>query len=506
MSRNSAFWKIVAAISVSILMVMAVPMASAGSPPGPFTPPAGSTSWAYGGSWSCQNLGCLGENTTLTGSNFTMSYHVHIYLAYEAIYSALNTSTGVSLEMYSSFVAVVFISLSVTSTQGAYSGASVNANLSAMGYAVSMGYANVTTGTVNDNGTNVPATALLNAASNQAVNYTMSFSTSISGVPNENFAANGFASVGLSEQSSVTFSPALGLFPTSPTTGEVWTSNSSFAGSGSYSGADHYFLEFPASFAGDANTSCPAQDVSGPNCVEYGGHSANAAVTASGFLALIGTDLGPVSVVLPSGQSITVDLITIGTTGPWGFTGGIILVPETGITGSGPGGIPISSPIGILSTPRPAATPAVATASGTEKMDYNPNDPTHVGIVDATSGSLGSATLGAAPQTVSTAETTAQGNLQLLNQGSSSSGGSGALVLIILIAVVVAVVVAVAVVVVVSRRRKRPAMAPAPQQQMAQPQQPYQYAQAPPPPAPQQAPPPYAYPNQAPPPPPPRTY
>jgi hypothetical protein len=418
-----------------------------------------------------------------------MTYHIHIFVGYEEIYSAINNSGVESLEMYSAVVGEVFVSISVTDKAGAYSGESANANLSAIGWAEATGYANVTSGTVDVNGTTTtaPAYALLNAASNEAANYTLSFSASISGMASQSFSASGYATLGLAANAAVSFSPALGIVPIHPATNENWTSSSSYTASGNYAGRSHYMVSFPDAYASAANETCSPKNISGTNCILTGNANAASGVSSSGILNLFGADLGTTTVMLPNGQTVNVDIISLFTTGPYGFSGGFILVP-------------ITSGLGSLSHTSPLVAPA-ASSTGTEKLVYNPTDPSHAGVYGQSYGSAGDKTIMSQPQTVNTAETDAQNNIGILSPSSSSSN-SGMLVLVILIAVVVAVVVIVAVVIVVSRRRRRPAVAQPQPQPMYQPQP--QYQAAPPPPAyqqpPSQAPPPAQYTMPPPPP------
>jgi hypothetical protein len=490
MSNLGRFGRTIGALAIVAIMFMAVPLTSAGTPPSPPSPPSGWNSWAYGHQWvwNCNSLSCLGDNnSTITSTaNYTVSFGIHIFLGIDVIYSELNTTSGASLEVYRAAVAVAFVQFSVTDKVGSAAGTSASINVSAEGYAVATGYANITTSTVLVNGTtSVPAYALVNAASNEQSNYTLSMSSSVSGTLASDYSAALYASMGLQAYSSVSFTPALSFVPTNPTPLETWTSNSSYAALGNLAGALHYYYSIPEMVAGDLNSTspgCPApSNQSGNNCVLSHTASASGSLTGSGFLDLIGSDLGPVTINLPGGTSFTAQVISIETTGPYGFADGIMLLPNSMFSGSGPGGIPVGIPGGSLGSLD--RTMATTTTSG-DQMVFNPSA-SHFGVVGETYGSLpGQSATQTLPESTSTALSTAQTNLNMVKPSSSSSGGIP--IMLILIVVVVAVVVVVAAAMWVGRKKKRPTSAQtAPVQPQANPQQNPQY-QTPPPPPPQQ--------------------
>lgn len=472
MSGLSSRWKSIGVIAILATMLLAVPLASAAPPPPP-TPPAGSHAWAYGNSWAwnCANIGCVGQNSTMY-NNFTngLSINIHLYLGINVIYIEQNTSAGTSVEVYSSVVGAAYVSMSGTCTSASCNGMTVNANATARGYLVAIGYANVTTGTVLSNGANVAAIALQDAASNEQANFTGTYSVSVSGgTTGSGMSMNAYAAEQAAENSQVSFTPALGLFPTAPTANQTWTSNSSYTASGAASAANHFYITVPQAYAqsmGNATAGgCPSGwTLSGPNCDLVGGQSVSATVSNSGGLSLWGTDLGSITMTPPGGAPVTADILEIETTGSFGFTQGCIIAPSSSSGNlTGPGGIPLAR------TAQPLGTFPQLTATSTETAVYHPSatSTAHpgIGILSASQGAMpgmGTNSQYPTPETVQTATTQSVNNYNMVTSNPAAPNSGMSLILIVVVAAV-AVVAVVGVVVWSGRRRRRtPAMATPP--------------------------------------------
>ncbi len=472
LGRNRA-WKLLGSMAIVIAFFLSVPLASASAPPSPPAVPSGSTSWAYGGTWvwDCSTVSCMGStanNTTVTG----YTEHVHIYMGVDVIYIQTNTSTGTSLEVYASVVAAAF--LSVTGTcQGTSCGPgasyNVNANLTARGYIVEIGYANVTTGTVYSNGTTLQALALQDAGSHEQANFTAAYSVSAgTSASTENFY--GYAALQIGENSSVSFTPALGLFPINPTPGENWTSNATYTASGGANFAEHAYFTAPVTMLNTTGgTNCPTgYQTSGLNCVFTYTNGATTSIAGAGALNLYGSDLGSTTVTLPDGTVLTCQILQISTVGEFGFTQGVVLVPNSVATGtsSGPGGIPLPASVKAAVQPATTIPQAITTTSG-ETMVFHPDYSGHDGIsiLSSSQGSMPGKGPDAGmsnPITVSQAQADSQTNMNMVTGGGNSPSSGMNYLVFVLIAVVVAVVAIVGVVAWSGRRKRRATAAPPP--------------------------------------------
>jgi hypothetical protein len=236
-------------LAVALGMVFAVALSAAflaapafASPaPGSITPATGATQqWAFGGvasaAYSCSDAACFGGNAS---EATTISLSFQYYIEWVVIYTVTNVSASQTMiEGQAALNASASLSLNecvASGTSAPCNSDSISANVA--GLETSVGFTNITTGTVfltpSGSGTpgNVPAWAIMNGASNESFNFSGSYNVN---APSENETGSASFSIGASEVSSVTFSTPLGTVPLNPSPGDTWNGSAPFSASGAY--------------------------------------------------------------------------------------------------------------------------------------------------------------------------------------------------------------------------------------------------------------------------------
>ncbi|MCI4345156.1 MAG: hypothetical protein L3K07_00150 [Thermoplasmata archaeon] len=410
--------------------------------------------WAFGGNasaaYSCMNNGCFGANLT-GGQTITLSFHY--YIGWVVIYTQTNvSSTQTQVEGQAALnVSAAFSVSGCLNTNGTGSCHQVSESLNIQGLETAVGFTNLTAGTVNltpsgsFTGSNVAATAIMNAASSESFNF--SGNLNVQGIAINSTSTGGTASFvfGGNESSTVNFPSPLGLVPLNPSPGDTWTAFAPYSATGGYH--------------------------SGYSLTEnIGGHSAASGqwlsghVAPSGNLSVNGTDLGSYTLwdnYTNPATSTTAQIILLDF-GAGGFAAsdGWVMVPA--VLYSGLGGY-----LGILSgsvSPAAGAQPNAGLSGLTtgESAYYQQ----HGGIIGTSAsgtsslslpGSNGSAphslSVKAGPEPVSVAES--QYKAITTSQGGGSSSSSFPTVLVV-VAVVVVLAGLLAALVVMRRRRRAP--------------------------------------------------
>ncbi len=454
--------KAIGVLTVIAGLLLAVPMAAASSPPPPPTIPAGSigNSWAYGGAWywNDSQLGNLYGNNSSYSSSFKESGSLQLGL--QVIYIQTNNSGGEMVQVWEALTVVASVNAQYSgSSSGGYSSTG-SFNVNANGWYVIDDFINFTNSgqvalTSGGTTTNVPALAVENAQTYVSANVAASFSASASssyGGTSSSYSANGSLGANAAGNAQVSFTPALGIIPVNPSVGQSWTSASNYSASGAISAAVHEYVVVPEAFATyNGTTGCPTSwQQSGQNCVYANSTSGQLSASTSGFVNLMGSDLG--TYTLPTtvnGQSPTAQEVQISTTGDWGFSDGFVLVPSTLLSSTSGGGTPLS-----LS---PGGNHGLLSSSGQDQFDYQAGG-AHIGVVGANGGTLGGKTTQSAPETTQVASQTAVSNLNAA-QGNNGPASSGFPLMLVLVVVIVAVVVILGAVLWMGRRRKSKAAA-----------------------------------------------
>ncbi len=408
----------------------------------PLTLAGGSTQqWAFGGtasaSYNCPTSIC---NSTSEIHSLTLRY----YVGWVVIYTATTiSSTQTEYEVQSAINASVSLSLAGCvneSVSGPCSPISASANLA--GKETAVGFSNVTsTGTVNivegpDAGTSVAALALMNAQSNEALNFSGSYSESLPVNGTTETANIGF-DLGGNETTTVNFPTPLGIVPISPQSGQVWNSSEPYSATGSYTSG------YTVSATVNGHT-------------ESEGDWTNLVVSPSGTLTVNGTDLGPFTLwdnyTTPATTTTGQLVVLTFSNGEFSGTDGWLMTP-TGIYDGADGFL---GGVTLIASQHPAQ----ATVSAGPEAVYYQQGPGFVGVDESvnSTAALGTAggpqvSLQAGPEPLSVA--------QQQYSGITSTGGSGSSgfpTTILILAVVVVVVVIIGVLVMVRRpARRRPA-------------------------------------------------
>lgn len=234
---KSALWPIVGLITVALLMPLSA--ASAPSPgfssPNPANP---AQSWAWGAVFGKTDQGSF-SGTTQAGVPWSFSYTLHAFLAWNVIVTQTNLSST-AFELSGSRVVVGSYFLSAQGSQGA---TQAQLNVTVQGWEHDSEFANfTTTGSVLLNGTTqVPAVAIENSHGTVAGNLTATESASLAG--GQTASLDGYASGAVNADATLSFSPALGLMPTTPVPGGQWNSSSAYTAQGTYSNACHWAFD-----------------------------------------------------------------------------------------------------------------------------------------------------------------------------------------------------------------------------------------------------------------------
>lgn len=185
-------------------------------------------SWAYGGS---RTVNFSGTIVTMMGTDAQYSGSSHA--AVSVIFNQTNTTNTTFMVEGQRTVGVTY---SVTFCRPSCGSAAETLRVNASAWDREVAFANFTrVGSVLVNGQSVPAIALENVSSSARSNLT------VVGDWSGKYTGSMYASAAGSSQAQVTLTPALGLFPVSPSPGEIWNASSSYLGSGSWS--LHYYYE-----------------------------------------------------------------------------------------------------------------------------------------------------------------------------------------------------------------------------------------------------------------------
>ncbi|MHB8351870.1 MAG: hypothetical protein ACYDFT_04155 [Thermoplasmata archaeon] len=252
-----------------------------------------------------------------------------------------------------------------------------------------VGFANFTrNGSVYENGSAVPALALVNASARTQSNLTESANFTVH-TPLRNVRGNASVEVAISSTSSVSFSPALGLVPTSLAPGAAWNATSTFSAHGAVSGSITH-----------ARTNSQGLSISGRT-------RWNPAVDASGTVRVAGRDQGHIQL---SGGAAT-HVLGLSISGPFAAGEGILFVPAgADLFGSGAAAYSGYS----------AGSSSAATAS----VDWNSGASGHVGLMASSTAFApapdGASLVGGSPATIAGVAPP----VSLTGAASSPSGGA----------------------------------------------------------------------------------
>ncbi|MCI4350829.1 MAG: hypothetical protein L3K15_04885 [Thermoplasmata archaeon] len=268
------------------LPAAAAPVTTAGSP-------VASTQWAYGAEkW---------VNVTITLPNAT--YSAQAFFGWHVIFTATNTSaTTVELEaqraMLATYQATICSPNCVHPT--------LQGNLSVRGWEKNAAFVNLTsTAVVYENGTPAAALGIINASAQTIGNLTESMAVTAT-THNLTRSASAALAVAGHAQASIAFVPPLGLVPWNLSKNLTWNSTSAFTAQGSWA------LDF----------SWARVSFLGVHTNGFGNPSG--AVNASGTVAVLGKDLG--SITLDNGKTVPVIALLI--EGPFDAVDGVILIPH----------------------------------------------------------------------------------------------------------------------------------------------------------------------------------
>ena len=281
-----------------LILSLAIPSLTAPalgmSAPNPSAPPE---QWAYGGQhWS-------NASSVLPHAE----YHVASYFGWTVVYTLTNTS-NTSFQLEAQRTMGVSYSAQICTPSCTHANASLN--LSLHGMEQETGFANLTTvATVDENGSSVPALGLTDAQSvgRASLNESVVGSRTVAGI---HHVLSSSLSVSSTSSAQVTFSTSLGLIPWNVAPDLAWNSSASFTASGAYA------LQYAWSLVGMNGS------ISGS--LNGSGHPSGA-VNASGTVALVGKDLG--NLTLANGLTTPV-VVLLWTSGPFDGVDGVILVPH----------------------------------------------------------------------------------------------------------------------------------------------------------------------------------
>jgi hypothetical protein len=435
-------------------VVLVAPIHSAAGAQLAVTPANGSVQqWAFGGnasiSYSCNSpASCFGAGNTTGFSSASFSYNYVITWA--VIYTQTNvSSTQTTEEIQAGIGATASLSFSECFTANSTPCQTFSASATVNGNEYGVGFTNVTSaGTVfltPVTGTpgNVPADAIMNAASSELYNFSGNFNVNTpaeDSTPAVSESAN--FDFGGNESSGIAFGTPLGLVPLNPQPGDTWSSNASYSAHGGYTAG------FTISYTADSRSYTNASWASG-------------VVTPSGQLFENGTDLGaftlydnytnPVTTV--TAQEI---LVSFSSGDEFSMADGWVLIPD-GLFGSLDD--LLAHPMSGILPATAAPAQGIGDLTSSETAYFEPG----TGFVGAavatgattipigTGANAPNVNLQAGPEPVSRA----QGQYNGIVSGSSSSS-SGFPWSWLIIGVVVVVIVGIVAAMVVMRARKRP--------------------------------------------------
>lgn len=270
----------------------------ASATPVPASGGGNTTQWAYGAQ----------ENVSFTVTTNASTYTVNGQFGYQVIFTRTNTSNSTYLLESQRTVGFNFTASFCSGTCGV--APSLQLTLAVKALEQDTGFANVTTqGSVNENGTTVPAIAIQNVASQVRASLTENLNARYVFAKGTLTASQSF-DANLTDSASVQFTPALGLLPTSPppSTGDHWNASADYSIVGSAHGA---WTSASTGYLGSSSKG--SVNISGSD-------------NASGSLAVYGRDLG--TITLRNGETLPVIALTIA--GPFSVREGTIWVPSSG--------------------------------------------------------------------------------------------------------------------------------------------------------------------------------
>ena len=442
-----------ATLAVALIVVLAivlaaffvVPAARAAPANSAVTTASGNTEqWAFGGnasaSYSCSDASCDGGVPVVGTLGISFSY----YFAWVVIYTQTNVSATQTMdEAQTAFNA----SLKETVIENA-----TTVNIDLAGLETASGFTNVTSaGTVTETSpgsSTLSALAVMNAASNEAFNFSGSVSLTNSSNASQDGSVN--FDVGANEVSSISFASPLGLVPIAPVPGETWTASSSYSATGSWTTG----YQYSGTFNGQSETFA---------------NWTNGVVSPSSTLTENGDDLGEINLTdnytSPPTQ-VTAQVIFLDfSDGLFGCADGWLFVP-VGVYGAF-GGLsdllhPASGVSPLAAGPAQSGLGSIASA----ETAYYQQGSGFVGASAAgnatgeTSGSgltSPSVSINAGPEPVGVAQTQYSG----ITSSAPSSGGSSSFPWALVVVLVVVVIVVVVVLLMVMRRRRHPPTAAA---------------------------------------------
>ena len=289
--RRPATGRILSA-ATALTLLLAVP---ALLPPVSAAPAAGAATgqqWAYGAV----------KIVNASGTSPNGTYSAHAFFGYHVIFSQTNTSATVSLLELERTMAS---NITVTYCQPDCTTPLTTASISLRAQETDTGFANVTTqANVTVGGVPVSAVGIVNSSSSVAGRIDDTFSATLHG-PMATHVASGSLEVLESAQLALAFQPALGLAPSTLTTGEVWNSTAHYTGVGAWE-ANYSHARTLVNGSGVSGASNVSGDASG-----------------SGVVSVSGTDLGPVDLA----GGVRVPAIALGIAGPFHLREGLLFLP-----------------------------------------------------------------------------------------------------------------------------------------------------------------------------------
>lgn len=232
-----------ASLATGMLLVAFLPGISAAAPLAvghPSVAPATSPTdqWAFGGSdsvsYSCtESTPCPGSTNT-TDQVVSLSYSIQVHWA--VIYAQTNVSDS-QTELWAKAALGVSASFSLSECVTTSPCVSETLSASISGWETAAGYTNVTTSEMDLSGGPgapgpVDAFAIMNAASQEAFNFTGNLNLNEQGSTPETAAIS--FDFGGHESSTVNFPAPLDVLPVDPSPGDNWSSSAEFTASGSY--------------------------------------------------------------------------------------------------------------------------------------------------------------------------------------------------------------------------------------------------------------------------------
>lgn len=260
MTRNDRR-RIAAAVAVTVATILGGPLFAGSGAAAASGAGAGAASWAFGAHTNSTASG--------TGSGGGYVYAFHAFFGWDTVLTQTNTSAATFQLEVQRTMATDF---SVSECRPTCAAPLGNLSIGFHAWETTTGFGNFTSaGTVFEGGTAVPAYAIADGSYSVRANVTAWGNSTYHGMLNL-LHATYYSSVAAQAHSSVTFDPALGLYPTSPQVGATWNASSAYLSNGawawSYSIAQvrmnglaaHYANNSSGSLAGHGNVSISGGD------------------------------------------------------------------------------------------------------------------------------------------------------------------------------------------------------------------------------------------------------